>query len=351
MQLAVETRVAIIELFYENRRSAAQTVRAYKTLHQLRHDPFSTSTVARLVEKFKKTGSVLDAPKSGRPSISEDVVEMIKDANVDGKNDSMTGCFSAHDIAKATAIPYSTVRKVLRTKLACKPYHIKKVQALQDGDPERRMDFAGWLLDQDPSLLRSILWTDEAHFYLTGHVSTRHCVIWSSENPHQTVSAPLHSPKVTVWCGFTQDFIISPVFVESPNTVNQDSYLAILKDHVAPLCRRRRNLTSMQDGATPHTAKKVRDYLTSLFQGRVIGLRFDREWPPRSPDLNPCDFFLWGYLKFRVHRRKPSTIEQLKQIITDEVTHLPQELLQKSAESILDRCMAILSVNGEHIEQ
>jgi hypothetical protein len=20
-------------------------------------------------------------------------------------------------------------------------------------------------------------------------------------------------------------------------------------------------------------------------------------WPPRSPDLTPCDFFLWGYVK------------------------------------------------------
>ena len=261
IQLAVETLIEIIELFYENQRSAAQTVRAYKTMHQLRHDPFSASTVVRLIQKFRKTGSVLDAPRSGRPSVSDDVIEMVNDANNEGKDESIAGCFSAHDISKAIAIPYSTVRKVLRTKLACKPYHIKKVQALHEGDPQRRLDFATWLLDQNSSLLRSILWTDEAHFLLTGHVSIRHCVLWSTENPHQTESAPLHSPKVTVWCGFTQDFITSPVFVESPNIVNQDSYLAILKSHVAPLCRRHRNLTFMQDGATPHTAKKVRDTL------------------------------------------------------------------------------------------
>jgi hypothetical protein len=23
-------------------------------------------------------------------------------------------------------------------------------------------------------------------------------------------------------------------------------------------------------------------------------------WPPRSPDLTPCDFFLWGFIKDRV---------------------------------------------------
>ena len=29
----------------------------------------------------------------------------------------------------------------------------------------------------------------------------------------------------------------------------------------------------------------------------VVGLGHDVEWPPRSPDLTPCDFFLWGYLR------------------------------------------------------
>ncbi|EFN60466.1 hypothetical protein EAG_00004, partial [Camponotus floridanus] len=25
------------------------------------------------------------------------------------------------------------------------------------------------------------------------------------------------------------------------------------------------------------------------------------QWPPRSPDYNPCDFFLWGALKERIY--------------------------------------------------
>jgi len=38
-----------------------------------------------------------------------------------------------------------------------------------------------------------------------------------------------------------------------------------------------------------------------------------RDWPARSPpDLNPCDFFLWGYLKSKVYCPKPRTLDDLK---------------------------------------
>ena len=52
-------------------------------------------------------------------------------------------------------------------------------------------------------------------------------------------------------------------------------------------------------------AKKVprRDLSRSL-ASLVIGLGYPKfahggiEWSPYSPDLNPCDFFLWGYIKY-----------------------------------------------------
>ena len=138
----------------------------------------------------------------------------------------------------------------------------------------------------------------EAHFYLSGHVSTRHCIIWSQDNPHSFGATPLHS----VWCGFTANFILAPAFFENQETFNQHSYLRILHDHVAPILQNHNNLTFMQDGATPHRANIVKDYLSERFHGNIIGLEFERKSPPRSPDLNPCDFFLWGFFKLKVYQ-------------------------------------------------
>jgi hypothetical protein len=33
--------------------------------------------------------------------------------------------------------------------------------------------------------------------------------------------------------------------------------------------------------------------------------RDDIGCPPPSPDLTPCDFFLWGYLKAKVYEQRP----------------------------------------------
>uniref|UniRef100_A0A0A9W9S8 Tryptophan 2,3-dioxygenase n=1 Tax=Lygus hesperus TaxID=30085 RepID=A0A0A9W9S8_LYGHE len=36
------------------------------------------------------------------------------------------------------------------------------------------------------------------------------------------------------------------------------------------------------------------------------------QWLPQSPDLTPCYFFFWGYLKSRVFNNRPQTLEDLR---------------------------------------
>jgi hypothetical protein len=50
-------------------------------------------------------------------------------------------------------------------------------------------------------------------------------------------------------------------------------------------------------------------------------------WPPRSPDLTPCDFFLWGYLKAKVYEQRPQTLEALKEAIRQEVAAITPEMI------------------------
>lgn len=53
--------------------------------------------------------------------------------------------------------------------------------------------------------------------------------------------------------------------------------------------------------------------------GWLVSRVGDVPWPPRSPDLPCCDFFLGGHLKERVYTQKPQTLVDLKQAITEEV--------------------------------
>ncbi|GFX89365.1 putative LOC100569746 [Trichonephila clavipes] len=67
-----------------------------------------------------------------------------------------------------------------------------------------------------------------------------------------------------------------------------------------------------QDGTTCHTARATIDLLKGTFGDRLI-LRFRLvNWPPRSCDLTPLDYFLWGYVKSLVYADKPQTLDHLE---------------------------------------
>ena len=49
-----------------------------------------------------------------------------------------------------------------------------------------------------------------------------------------------------------------------------------------------------QDGVPARHAIPVPLRLRQLFPNHVVGLGHHVEWPPRSPDLTPCDCFPFG---------------------------------------------------------
>ena len=71
-----------------------------------------------------------------------------------------------------------------------------------------------------------------------------------------------------------------------------------------------------QDGSTSHTARITMDLLKGKFGERVISRNGPVEWPPRSCDLTPLDFFLWGHIKSMVYANKPATLDDLRQHAT-----------------------------------
>ena len=76
----------------------------------------------------------------------------------------------------------------------------------------------------------------------------------------------------------------------------------------------------------------------------------DIEWPPRSPDLNTCDFFLWCYHKSKVYENRPRTAADLKQIIRNEVAAIPGVMLQRAMQNFRERLQECVNNNGQHLK-
>ncbi|GFX16369.1 uncharacterized protein TNCV_32431 [Trichonephila clavipes] len=105
----------------------------------------------------------------------------------------------------------------------------------------------------------------------------------------------------------------------------------------------------MQDGAPPHITRCVTDVLKHHFtEERVISRQFRHLWPRRSPDLNPCDFWLWGHLKQLVSCDPPKTLPDLKDSISRHALNISQNTLRSTVEHAILR-FQIVAENDEKL--
>ena len=111
-----------------------------------------------------------------------------------------------------------------------------------------------------------------------------------------------------------------------------------------------RDIYFQQDGAPPHYHRDVRAYLDAVFPDAWIGRRGPTEYPARSPDQTPMDFFLWGCLKNRVYGNKPRTIDALKLEIERQCCDIPNDMFLDVCESLRARYQRCLDNNGHQFE-
>ncbi|GFS96913.1 putative DD41D transposase [Trichonephila clavipes] len=173
--------------------------------------------------------------------------------------------------------------------------------AIHQNDHQARRRFIEWVQNEIaivPDFHKRILLSDEAHFWLNGHVNKQNCRIRSEANPQVYVETPLHPEKLTVWCALWAGGIIGLYFFKNDEghdvTVNGDRYRAMITNFFIPELNNHdvQMLWFQQDGATCHTANVTIDLLKDTFGDRLISRFGPVNWPPRSCDLTPLDYFL-----------------------------------------------------------
>ncbi|GFW76742.1 putative DD41D transposase [Trichonephila clavipes] len=193
---------------------------------------------------------------------------------------------------------------------------------------------------------------DEAHFWLNGYVNKQNYRIWSEANPQVYVETPLHPEKLTVWCALWAGGIIGPYFFKNDEghnvTVNGDRYRAMNTNFFIPELNNRdvQELWFQQDGATCHTARATIDLLKDTFGDRLISRFGPVNWPPRSCDLTPLDYFLWGHVKSLVYADKPQTLDYLEDNIRRVIADIRPQMLEKVIENWTSRLDYIRASRG-----
>ncbi|GFW62095.1 DUF4817 domain-containing protein [Trichonephila clavipes] len=101
-----------------------------------------------------------------------------------------------------------------------------------------------------------------------------------------------------------------------------------------------------QDGTTCHTARATIYLLKYTFGDRLISRFGPVNWPPRSCDLTPLDYFLWGYVKSLVYADKPQTLDHLEDNIRRVIADIRPQMLEKVIENWTSRLDYIRARRG-----
>ncbi|GFT52252.1 putative DD41D transposase [Trichonephila clavipes] len=232
--------------------------------------------------------------------------------------------------------------------------------AIHQNDHQARRRFLEWAQNEisvAPDFHKRILFSDEAHFWLNGYVNKQNCHIWIEANPQVYVETPSHPEKQTVWCALWAGGIIGPYFFKNDEghnvTVNGDRYRAMITNFfIAELNNHDvQKLWFQQDGATCHTAHATIYLLKDTFGDRLISRFRPVNWAPRSCDLTPLDYFLWGYVKSLVYANTPQTPDHLEDNIRRFIADIRPQMLEKVIENWTSRLDYIRASNGSHMPE
>ena len=360
VQLTPEQRVFVV-LNYTRTQSTTQVRNAFRERFPNRNPP-AASTILENVRKHENSGTSLNLNKGNsgrrRTTRTAEYIDAVRDLLQE----------NPHMSARRNPIPISraSFNRITRQDIKWHPYRMHVRHELLPADFARRLRFSVWLNERcrRENFLDSFLIGDEASFVMNGEVNTQNVRQYAPKgHPPAFNFERSHSREhLTVWaalCG--NGMIFGPYFFEQ--NVNGIAYLRMFNEFVFPQLAERfnnqhwegmfRGLWWAQDGAPAHRLIAVRDRLNAVFgNNRVIGLGHNVEWPPRSPDLTPCDFFLWGYIKDKVFSSPPRDIDELRQKIIREFNALREQpaFVTRAVRDMHRRTMLCVAREGGHVE-
>ena len=264
-----------------------------------------------------------------------------------------------------SGLPSATFNRIVRVDLKWHPYKIQRRHQLIPGDFQRRLQFCEWFLQKNraPQFLPNLIIGDEAGFWMNGRVSSQNVRKYAprGENPDFTYEVSASREKQMVWMGLCGNgTVLGPFFFEE--NVDSAAYLHLLNEELFPqlliafgnqfVNGSFSRLWRAQDGAPAHTSVDVSTWMTEFFRDRIIALHHPHEWPPGSPDLTPCDFFLWCHLKSKVFVTAPRDMADLNQRIRNEADILKQnpQMPRRAVRDMIRRSQDCIRNDGRQVK-
>ncbi len=226
-----------------------------------------------------------------------------------------------------------------------------------------RVDFCTQNLElfrEDPALLSKVVTGDESYFSVFELETKQETMQWKTAQEPRPKKA-LHNRserKSMITCFFDENGSILAEFRPPGDAVTSENYIQLLK-RLKECVRRKcpelwarsnpddptsdRTLYLHHDNTSPHTATP-----TLAFIGES-GLRMLAH-PPYSPDLAPCDYFLFPFLKSKLRGRRFRNVQELQQGVLDLLKQTPKKTFQDAILQLPVRWRKCVLASGDYFE-
>lgn len=346
---SVSEKLDMYNVYISNQRNSVAASRSYAELYPERRQP--TRHIFQRVSSQLNEFHTLERAKNRHVDFTENEVNVLAQIYLNPES-------SQRRIGSECGLSKTGVQKILK-KHKYHDFKYKPVQKLYPGDEHRRLEFCHWfrrLLREDPDFPSKILWTDETLFSNSGVFNRKNKHYYVVENPLLVQEVrPQIRFSINVWCGLLDDKLLGPFII--PGNLNGRTYLNFLQHDLEemldslPLITLRKLTYFQQDGAAPHNAGIVRDYLDERFPDSWLGTNGPVRWPPRSPCLNPLDYFLWGFAKNRVYDSPVQSVQQLHAKIAEVFQSVNPAYIRNSVRDMDRRTRLCIENDGSHFEQ
>jgi transposase len=257
---------------------------------------------------------------------------------------------STREISKALCAPRTTIRRVLAS-LGLHFFAPRWIpNRLSDDQKADRVALSQEMLEilepTSSNKWRYVITEDESWIYRDNNIRG----MWAHDRDEipRSVRHSVCSKKTMISVYFSRYGFESIEYVRQGQNYNSEFFADfVLTNLEYKLAIRRPKLRAKNvylhvDNARPHTAKR------SI--ARIEELHFKRlPHPPYSPDIAPCDFYLFGYLKEKLHGRTFFSDDEVISAVERVLKEIPIEVLCSVMEDWTRRLNQVIELAGDYL--